>query len=95
VGDKLNDDAPMKRVLWFFLCAWFAISIGSVVALGQDTPSPKKQEAAEVRACAEMALTGFRPIADTRAQRFQGKMTELSALCRGGQNAVKFRRTHG
>ena len=83
----------MKRALWFFLCAWFAISIGSVVALGQDTPSPKKQEAAEVKACAEMALTGFRPIADTRAQRFQGKVTELSALCRGGQNAVKFRMT--
>jgi hypothetical protein len=93
MGEKHNHDAPMKRVLWFFLCAWFAISIGSVVALGQDTPSPKKQEAAEVKACAEMAFTGFRPIADMRAQRFQGKVTELSALCRGGQNAVKFRMT--
>ena len=63
----------------------------SAVAQGSDTPSPKKQEAAEVKACAQMAFTGFRPIADTREQRFQGKVTELTALCRGGKKAVKFR----
>ena|SRR5271165_2454226 len=69
------------------------VSLGSTMALGSDTPSPKKQEAAEVKACAEMAFTGFGPIADARQQRLQGKVTELSALCRGGQNAVNFRMT--
>ncbi len=83
----------MKPLPWFVLCGWLLLSLGLVAALGQNTPSPKKQEAAEVKACAEMAFTGFRPIADTRAQRFQGKVTELSALCRGGQNAVQFRMT--
>ena len=65
----------------------------SVVAQSGGTPSPKQQEAAEVKACAEMAFTGFRPIADTREQRFQGKVTELIALCRGGLKAVQFRMT--
>ena len=83
----------MKRCLWFLLCGLLAIQIGSIATLGDDTPSPKKQEAAEVKACAEVAFTGFRPIADTREKRFQGKVTELSALCRGGQNAVTFRMT--
>src|SRR5664279_1555129 len=93
IGKKHNHSPPMKRSLWFFLCGWLAIQLGSVAGLGQAAPSPKKQEAAEVKACAEMAFTGFRPIADTRAQRFQGKVTELSALCRGGKNAVQFRMT--
>ena len=93
MGKKHNHDAPMKRSLWFLLCGLLAIQLGSVAALGQDAPSPKKQEAAEVKACAEMAFTGFRPIADTRAQRFQGKVTELTAICRGGQKAVQFRMT--
>src|SRR5271157_546884 len=83
----------MKCSLWFLLCGLIMVSLGSTMALGSDTPSPKKQEAAEVKACAEMAFTGFRLIADMREQRFQGKVTELSALCRGGKNAVQFRRT--
>ena len=81
----------MKSCLWFFLCGWLVVSFGSTAALAQGTPSPKKQEAAEVKACAGAALTGFRPIADTRAKRFQGKVTELTALCRGGQKAVQYR----
>ena len=91
MGRKHNHVAPMKRVLRYLVCVWFAIQFGSVAALGQDTPNPKKQEAEELKACAGMALTGFRPIADTRSQRFQGKVTELSALCRGGQRAAQFR----
>ena len=67
----------------------------TVLALGQNsTPTnPKKQEALEVQACAGAALQGFRPIADTRDQRFNGKVTLLTALCRGGQKAVQFRFT--
>jgi hypothetical protein len=67
----------------------------AVFALGQSSPTtnPKKQEAIEVEACAGAALQGFRPIADTRDQRFNGKVTLLTALCRGGQKAVQFRFT--
>src|SRR5271167_3922385 len=83
----------MRRIPLLLLCGISLLSLASAAAQGGDTPSPKKQEAAEVKACAEMAFTGFRPIADTRAQRFQGKVTELTALCRGGTNAVKFRMT--
>ena len=65
----------------------------SLPAVAQDTatPSPKKQEAIEVQACAHAALQGFRPIAETRAQRFNGKVTQLTALCRGGNKAVQYR----
>ena len=40
-----------------------------------------------------MAASGFLKIADTRDQRFEGKVTETTALCRGGQKAVQFRMT--
>ena len=83
----------MKRCVLFLLCGLMLIPFGSAAAQGGNAPSPKQQEAAEVKACAEMAFTDFRPIADARTQRFQGKVTELTALCRGGQNAVKFRMT--
>src|SRR5271165_4391907 len=84
----------MKRLpLLLLLCGVFLISLVPSAAQGGDTPNPKKQEAAEVKACAETAFTGLRPIADDRAQRFQGKVTQLTALCRGGTKAVQFRAT--
>ena len=83
----------MKRSLVFCLYGLSLFPFVCAVAQGVSTPSPKKQEVAEVKACAEMAFTGFRPIAQTREQRFQGKVTELTAMCRGGQNAVQFRMT--
>jgi hypothetical protein len=49
-----------------------------------------KAEADSFRACQVMALQGFRHIADTRDKRFEGKVQEATALCRGGQNAVQF-----
>jgi len=58
-----------------------------------STVNPKKQELIELEACAGSALQGFRPIADTRTQRFNGKVALLTALCRGGQKAVQLRFT--
>src|SRR5271169_4947154 len=81
----------MKPSLLSALCGLCLFSLGVAAAPVDDTPNPKKQEAAEVKACAEMALSGFRSIANTREQRFQGKVTELTAMCRGGQKAVQFR----
>jgi len=54
---------------------------------------PKKEEADALKACAEAVLSGFRKIADTRDQRFQGKVSEANALCRGGYRALQFRNT--
>ena len=54
---------------------------------------PKKEEADALKACAEAVLKGFRKIADTRDQRFQGKVSEANALCRGGYRTLQFRNT--
>jgi hypothetical protein len=56
-----------------------------------DAPSPLKQEALDLQACAASALKGFRPIADTRDQRFHGKVSLNNALCRGGRTAAQYR----
>ena len=61
-------------------------------ASGQQL-SPLQEEAAELKACAQMLGGGFLPIANTREQRFQGKVTQPTARCRGGQTAVQFRMT--
>ena len=65
----------------------------SVSLLADDQASPKKEEAAELAACAQSAAGGFLKIADTRDQRFLGKVTEPTARCRGGQKAIQFRYT--
>lgn len=56
-------------------------------------PWGKKDEAAALAACAQVALKGFRKIASARDQRFEGKVTEATALCRGGHQALLFRDT--
>ncbi len=38
--------------------------------------------------CTEFALSGFRPIAQDRSERFLGKVQENTARCRGGARAV-------
>ena len=83
----------MKRIVVLVLSGWLLLPWVSAAGQSGGTVSPKKQEAIELKACAEAAFQGFRPIADTRAERFNGKVTLLTALCRGGQNAVQFRFT--
>ena len=55
--------------------------------------SPKREEAAELKACAKSVLEGFRKIADTRDMRFEGKVSEATDICRGGQKTLQFRLT--
>jgi hypothetical protein len=43
-----------------------------------------------LRACIEELGSGIRPIAKVRDQRFQGKVLENTARCRGGETTVKF-----
>jgi hypothetical protein len=54
---------------------------------------PEKNEADALRACAQSVLSGFRKVADTREQRFQGKVSSANALCRGGNQILQFRLT--
>ena len=72
-----------------------ALWIGPLPALFGFAPADdaKKEEAASLKACASMVLKGFRQIADTRDVRFNGKVEEATALCRGGEQALQFRNT--
>ena len=53
----------------------------------------KKEEADALKACAEVVIKGFKKIANSRDLRFNGKVDEARALCRGGQRALQFRNT--
>ncbi len=74
----------------FTALAVFALS-GAMLA--DDQLSPKREEAAELAACAQSVAGGFLKIPDNRDQRFLGKVTIPTARCRGGQKAVQFRST--
>jgi hypothetical protein len=56
-------------------------------------PKPLKEEADAAAACVKILTEGFRPIAKTRDVRFEGKVKEANALCRGGYQAEQFRLT--
>ena len=60
---------------------------------GEQRLSPKQEEAAELKACADHLAGGFLSIPDSRDQRFQGKVTMPAARCRGGMNAVQYQYT--
>ncbi len=59
----------------------------------QTKEAPRKEEAEALKACAGAVLSGFRKIAATRDVRFEGKVSDANALCRGGQRALQFRDT--
>jgi len=90
---KLNYSAPMKTSFLLLLCLMFVCPLRSVALPAGDSTNPKKEEAEALKACAQMVLSGFRKIADTRDRRFEGKVTEATALCRGGQKTLQFRLT--
>ncbi len=49
--------------------------------------------ATDLGGCIDELATGPRPIASARDQRFEGKVQESTARCRGGEAALKFRGT--
>ena len=80
----------MRRSL--LLCfSGLLLLVAVAAAQNESAPSPLKQEALDLQACAATALKGFRPIADTRDQRFHGKVSLDTALCRGGREAAQYR----
>src|ERR1700761_1953356 len=76
------------------LCALIALMALPAVAANTPTkPDPKKEEADALVACAKAVLAGIRPIAATRDVRFEGKVSQANALCRGGYKSEQFRLT--
>lgn len=61
--------------------------LGLCVILAGCGTSPKR----ELAACVSMAADGFRPVAESRDQRFLGKVEADTARCRGGEEAVAYR----
>ncbi len=80
------------------LAAAFLILAQTVPATSQipsTPPSSKQEEAKALRACAQMVVDQLKElkIPDSRGLRFQGKVSEATALCRGGEQALEFRGT--
>jgi len=80
-----------RKPLWRLLFSLLAIQLAASVAPAATTA--KQEEAQSLKACAQMVLAGFLKIAPERDRRFEGKVAEATALCRGGQKALLFRDT--
>ena len=57
------------------------------------TYSANVRAESETQACIEAAERGLLEVPDDRSQRFLGKVRQDTALCRGGEKAVKYRAT--
>ena len=57
--------------------------------------SPKQEEIKALNACAQMVIDQLKylKIPNARDLRFQGKVSDAMALCRGGEQAIEFRGT--
>ena len=62
------------------------IIFGVMLFLGGCSSKPE-----DLMSCAKVIFGGFRPVADERSERFQGKVQEDTARCRGGEKAVAAR----
>ncbi len=67
---------------------WLFLGLGALLLLAGCT---SKRD--ELKACAKLVNSGFRPIAEDRTERFLGKVQEKTALCRGGDRTVAYRST--
>jgi Animal haem peroxidase len=77
----------MKTILLFCASSMLAL------AGGPGAPDPKLEEIRELKACAQMVLEGFMKIPDVRSQRFLGKVSSNTMICRGGEKSLQFRMT--
>ena len=77
------------------VCLLHAQTNPTVNQSSSSAPSGKQEEAKALLACAQMVTDQLHQlkIPDVRAQRFQGKVSEATALCRGGERALQFRGT--
>src|SRR5215471_5405970 len=66
------------------------ILIAACWSLVACSSAAKKAEARELQACQELLTQGFLQLPDSRDLRFLGKVSSTAAMCRGGEEAVKF-----
>jgi len=88
----------LRLFMPFMLMSACVLTAQSVPATGQassSTPSGKDEEAKALLACGQMVSDELKvlKIPAERETRFQGKVSEATALCRGGYRALQFRDT--
>ena len=71
----------------------FFLTLLGIVSCDSQKDKAVKAELESLRDCGQMVNSGLRPIANSRELRFQGKVQEATAGCRGGAPAVQFRAT--
>jgi len=86
------------RLVALFVSSACLLHAQTAPAPSQQTPpaaSGKAEEAKALLACAQMVVDQLKDlkIPDARGPRFQGKVSEATALCRGGEQALQFRGT--
>ncbi len=86
------------RLVLFLLAAPFMLVAQTSLASNQassSAPTDKGEEAKALLACAQMVNDQLKDIKipNERGLRFQGKVSEATALCRGGDQALQFRAT--
>ena len=74
----------MRNRATFLMLLW-------CVSCRSDRDKAIQAEVESLRNCAQMINSGIRPIATARDQRFQGKVEDSTAVCRGGDIASQFR----
>jgi len=77
-----------KTCLLLLACSCLLVVVASC---GEEKRASVDERKRSLRACAELAKEGFRPVATERSHRFLGKVEESTALCRGGDRAVRYR----
>ena len=76
----------MRKRLIFF-------TVLLAVSCNNDRDKAMRAEFDSLRNCGQMINSGIRPIASTRDRRFEGKVENSTAVCRGGEVAAQFRAT--
>jgi hypothetical protein len=82
---------PTGLSLAVSFCSFVFTNTG--LAQTATTANTKQEELRALRACAKAVTQGIRPVASTRELRFQGKVSDENALCRGGIRSEMFRMT--
>jgi hypothetical protein len=76
------------------LRTWSLVAVAAFLGACGSTPLPPPQVVADdLQSCARMLAGGLRPIAGEADQRFNGKVSEPVARCRGGEQAARYRGT--
>ena len=82
----------MRRTIKYLLVAFLLVFI-VVPGLALLVSRGARDEASSLLACRTLAKNGFRAIAVERKDRFEGKVQEYTAKCRGGSRVLAYRST--